>query len=192
LRVQAAAPAVPAAQALYQGEQSLYAPFSRSIADSFTKDYGIEEFIYEITANQGARSTGGKWTRPDITLVAVRIYPFIPGKTLELISFEVKPLYQYGVEAVYETAAHSIFANRSYLAIHIPSADYQTDVFDRLDRECERFRVGFLTFTDPADWDSFDIRIEAEHSVPDPAETSSFIKTQITVPNQTKIERLIR
>lgn len=176
----------------YKTETDLYAPLYKTISDSWVKNYGIEDFVSQITANQGSRSTGGKWTRPDITLFAVRIYPFIPGKSVELITFEIKPLYAFGVEGVFEAASHSSFAHRSYLMLHVPKDYENQDIFDRLDKEAERFGVGFLTFEDPTDWDTFNIRVEAEHKSPDPTELCSFISVQMTQENRAKIERKIR
>ncbi len=176
----------------YPDEVSLYEPFQKTISDSYTKDYGIEEFVCDITAFQGKRNTGGKWTRPDVTLIAVRMYPFIPGKTLEVVTFEIKPLGGYDVDGVFETAAHSAFANRSYLAIHSPTSPSDTEAWDRILSECERFGVGLILFADPKEWDSFDIRIEAKSKTPDPADTSLFIKRQMQPVHQNKLERMVR
>ena len=113
-------PAPPAPEEAYAKETALYEPFHETIRQFYVKDYRIKRFVSEITASHGRRATGGKWTRPDITLIAVRMHSFVPGKTIEVVTFEVKPEWAYGIEGVYETAAHSVFANKSYLAIHAP------------------------------------------------------------------------
>jgi hypothetical protein len=95
--------------------------------------------------------TGGKWTRPHITLFAVRIYPYIPGKSIELVSFEIKYLGAYGVEGVFEAASHSAFTHRSYLMVQVPKGFDDPKVLDRLDGESGSFGVGFYTFEDPED-----------------------------------------
>lgn len=182
----------PHASTKYKNEADLYGPIHKTIADSWVKNYGIEDFISQVTAQQGSRNTGGKWTRPDISLFAVRIYPFIPGKSVELITFELKPLYAFGVEGVFETASHSAFAHRSYLMLHVPKDYDDEDVLGRLDKESERFGVGFLTFEEPTDWDTFNIRVEAKLTTPDPSELCSFINVQLTPENRTKIQRMIR
>jgi hypothetical protein len=53
-------------------EASLYEPFHNAIKDGYTKDNRLKRFISEITAHQGRRATGGRWTRPDVTVVAAR------------------------------------------------------------------------------------------------------------------------
>jgi hypothetical protein len=109
-----------------------------------------------------------------------------------LISFEVKPANQFGIEGVFETASHSAFAHRSYLMLQIPKDYDDSDVLARLEKESERFGIGLITFEEPTDWDTFDIRVEAEHKTPDPSEVCSFITIQLTEENRQKIQRMIR
>jgi hypothetical protein len=173
-------------------EADLYEPFCTTISAMFTKDRQITSFVCQVTAHQGSRQTGGQWTRPDITLVAVRVFPFVPGKMLEVVTFEVKPLNSFGIGGVFETAAHSVFANKCYLAIQVPKGDVASDDLARLERECKRFGVGLLTFVNPKDWDTFEEVVEAAHRSPDPAELSIFINSQISEENKRKIHDLIR
>jgi hypothetical protein len=82
-------PEVAAEATLVKKEASLYEPFHLAIVNGYTKENRIKRFISEVTAQQGRRTTGGKWTRPDVTVVAVRTYQFTPGKRIEVITFEV-------------------------------------------------------------------------------------------------------
>jgi len=190
--VQVAPAKQPVEQKKYKDEGALYPVVRKTIIDSWVKNYEIDDFVCQETANQGGRNTGGKWTRPDITLVAVRVYPFVPGKSIEVISFEIKPWNYLGVDGVFETASHSAFAHRSYLMIHAPGTVDESEAFGRLQREAERFGVGLVTFEDPTDWDSYNIRLEGDHRVPDPASMCQFISEQLTKDNQGKIQRMIR
>lgn len=190
--VQVAQAKQPMEQKKYKDEADLYPVVHKTIIDSWVKNYEIDDFVCQVTANQGGRNTGGKWTRPDITLVAVRVYPFVPGKSIEVISFEIKPWNYLGVDGVFETASHSAFAHRSYLIIHAPGTVDESEAYERVEREAERFGVGLVTFEDPADWDSYNIRIEGNHRLPDPASMCRFISEQLTKDNQGKIQRMIR
>lgn len=179
------------AAAEYRLRSQLYKPFHDTIRGDWAKQKGISSFVSEVTANKGSKDTGGRWTRPDVVLVAVRTYPFIPGKSLDVITFEIKPLDNYGIEGVFETASHSAVANRSYLCLHVPK-DFDEARLDRVQRESERFGVGVVTFSDPASFATFNILLEAERQVPDPAETSRFIGPQINYENQLRLNELIR
>jgi hypothetical protein len=61
-----------------------------------------------------------------------------------------------------------------------------------LKRECERFGIGLLTFSDPGDWDTFDVVVEADHKLPDPDEVDNFIRLQVMKANQEVLQELIR
>lgn len=188
--VQVAPTKQPMEQEEYKDEADLYPAVHKTIVDSWVKNYQIEDFVCQVTANQGGRNTGGKWTRPDITLVAVRVYPFVPGKSIEVISFEIKPWNNLDVAGVFETASHSDFAHRSYLLIHAPGT-VDESAYERLEQLAERFGVGLVTFEDPVDWGSYNIRIEADHRLPDPALMCRFISEQLTKYKE-KIQRMIR
>lgn len=172
-------------------ETSLYRPFLDTINGDWAKSNSIRDFVCEITAHKGRKDTGGRWTRPDITVVAVRTYPFIPGKNLEVITFEIKPIGAYGIEGVFETASHSAVANRSYLALHVPK-DFDDSQLERISREVERFNIGLITFEDPASFETFNILVESERLLPDPASISDFITCQICNENQRILQDLIR
>ncbi len=173
-------------------EASLYEPFHNAIMNGYTKDNRLKRFISEVTAHQGRRATGGRWTRPDITLVAVRTYQFTPGKRLEVITFEVKPDLDGALEGVYEALAHSAFAHRSYLAVDIrefkePDQDVPDD---RIVQECTRHGVGYIAFTDVSDYNTYEIVSPAKLKEPDPEEVDNFIKKQISPPKQDELREL--
>lgn len=171
-------------------EASLYDPFHNAIVNGYTKDNRLKRFISEITAHQGRRATGGKWTRPDVTLVAVRTYQFTPGKRLEVITFEVKPALDSALEGVYEALAHSAFAHRSYLAVDIREFKDQDVPDDRIVQECTRHGVGYIAFTDVSDYNTYEIVSTAKLKEPDPEEVDNFIKKQISQQKQDDLREL--
>ncbi len=174
-------------------ESDLYAPFYETISKTWVRENEIKDFISQNTASQGKKKTGGKWTRPDVSLVAVKKFEFIPGTILEVITFEIKPEDEFGVEGVFETAAQSVFAHKSYLAIAVSKTGKpDSEDFSRIERLCERFGIGLLTFSDPADWVTFEEFVTPERKNPDPKDVNSFIQTQIKRENQEKLQLLIK
>lgn len=166
-------------------EQNLYAPFLETLKAFWTNDNDLSNYIIEITANQGSKETGGKWTRPDITIIDIKTYPYYPTKTIEIITFEIKPHEGYGIESVFETAAHTLFAHKSYLAIHYLNEDYENDThIANLQKRCEMFGVGLILFKNPADWHSVTVITESKYNNPDPSEVNQFITQQINKNNQ--------
>ena len=193
LEKEVAAPAPAPAEEVEGGEAGLYVPFHNAIRTGYAPANGIRRFVSEITAKQGRRLTGGRWTRPDVTLLAMRSYTFTPGKRLEVITFEVKPDLETALEGVFEALAHSVFAHRSYLAVHIPGYQNLNDYpDDRIYHECERFGVGYILFDDPNNYDTYDVVVTARLKEPDPAEVDNFIRTQVNAQNQEEVREWIR
>lgn len=158
-------------------EALLYESFRQTIQTDWVRDYDTsDDYVAEVYAQKGSKDTKGKWTRPDVVLVSVGSYPYIPGKSIEVISFEIKPEDVYGVEGIYETASHSAFANKSYLALHLPEGRKDTELPERLETEAARFGVGLLTFGDPAQWSTFDVLVEPTHKTPSPGYMNDFLK----------------
>ena len=86
----------------YVHEAELYPPIRHTLETFWAKERQIEPLAVEITAAQGSRITGGRWTRPDLVSAAVRTYRYLPGKYMEVVTFEVKPFDAIDVKAVYE------------------------------------------------------------------------------------------
>ena len=126
-----------------------------SIEEWWTKNYIYDNYLIELTANQGKRKTGGKWTRPDLTLISVKSYQYVIGRIMDVITFEIKPSDNYGIESVFETASQSVFAHKSYLCIHTPLGKPQIPDFERIEMQCENFGIGLLIFEHPHSSESY-------------------------------------
>ncbi len=175
-------------------EADYYDPFLEAVKKGYVKDNDIRRYVAELTARQGRRNTGGKWTRPDVTLVAIRTFSYLP-KQLEVISFEIKLSLEDALEGVFEAAAHSAFAHRSFLAFPDPSPDatlpFDSPLWDRVVNECERFGIGLILFGAGVDWDTFDFQVTARRHNPDPAEVDKFITTQLSLEGQRDLRDLL-
>jgi hypothetical protein len=165
-------------------EIELYEPFIKVIKDFWVKDNDIDDYLIANTSNQGKKKTGGRWTRPDVTLISMKNYQFIYGKIMEVITFEIKPEDNYGVESVFETASQSVFAHKSFLCINLSSGKPETEEFDRIIRQCELFGVGLIVFEKPEIWETYETIVDPKRREPDPYEVNAFIKQQL--PDKTK------
>jgi len=131
---------------------------------------------------QGRRNTGGTWTRPDIVVAAFRLFQFLPGKFFDLISFEVKPSWSIDVTAVYEALAHRRAATQAFVWLHCPAdqAEDQQEALNRIEDECERHGVGMIVAADPNDYSTWDTRVDAIRTEPDPEYLNDFIAQQFS------------
>jgi hypothetical protein len=177
-------------EAAVRGELALYEPMRGVIAGEWARDHRANPLAVEITAQQGRRPTGGIWSRPDIVSVEVRTFAHVPGKHIELVTFEVKPSNGVSVQAVYEALAHRRAATRSYVLVHVPleqEHDLESVVAD-VAEVARSHGIGLVTANDPSDYQTWEERETAERIEPDPERLDSFISTQL---NERARQRII-
>lgn len=157
------------------------------------KERGIKSPAVEITASQGRKPTGGRWTRPDLVSVAVRTYRYLPGKYLEVVTFEVKPSDAITVTAVYEALAHLRSATHAYVIYHVPddSGDPVDPVIEEARRVGRAHGVGVITMGDPEKWETWNELEEARRVEPDPERLDEFIAVQLPRGAQEEIMRAL-
>ena len=176
----------------YESESDLYEPFYRTISTTWAKQNNIKSFVAEITAHQGRKNTGGSWTRPDVAVVSIGKYAFIPGKVLDVITFEIKTLDNFSITGLFEAAAHNAFAHRSFLAIHASKLDNSSPDLDRIKTEARRLGVGVVLFTNPAEWTTYETVVDPDRREPDPANVNLFISKQISSDRQTELLEMMK
>jgi hypothetical protein len=177
----------------YVHEADLYPQTRHTLETFWAKERQIEPLAVEITASQGRRATGGRWTRPDLVSVAVRTYRYLPGKYMEVVTFEVKPSDAIDVTAVYEALAHLRSATHAYVIFHVPD-----EVDEAIRQTIEEARhvarghgVGVITMANPADWDTWTELEEARRVEPDPERLDEFINVQLSQPAHDRIARAL-
>ncbi|MFV2088706.1 hypothetical protein [Micromonospora sp. LOL_021] len=181
-------------EAAIKNELALYEPMRRVIEQDWAKDRRRDPLAVEITALQGRRATGGVWSRPDIVSVEVRTFAYVPGKYLEVATFEVKAANAINVQAVYEALAHRRAATHSYVLLHVP-ADHADSLEDDVADVAEAARahgIGVVTAADPADYDTWEEREEARRIEPDPERLNNFVATQLSDNARDLISRRLR
>jgi hypothetical protein len=150
----------------------------------WARDNRFREWIVEITARQGRRETGGKWTRPDLTVVSSTTLLYYPTKLFDVTTFEVKPSDGFDVTAVYEALAHRRAATRSYVLVHIPPAQQALDTvqsaIEQVSTEAKRHGIGVIVASDPASYDAWDEKVEAVRHEPDPLLLNEFLAIQLS------------
>lgn len=183
---------LPAEVIVYEREEDLYPHVKSVLTNHWARDHTIPDPQVVITAKQGRRTTGGAWTRPDLVLVTVRTYAYVPGKYIDVIAFEVKRQDQIDVRAVYEALAHRRAATHAYVWYHIPHEDYVNDkMFDRILDEARSLGVGVIVATDPQDYDTWDTKVPATRAELDPGILDDFISRQLEE-IQHRLTRLLR
>jgi hypothetical protein len=152
------------------------------VHERWAKDKRFRDYVVEITARQGARQTGGKWTRPDLTVAGITIFPFFPGKTFDIVTFEIKAHDAVDVTAVYEALAHRRAATRAYVIFHVPDAQRTQlrEVIDRTVEEAKRHGIGLIVASEPGDYETWERILEGERNEPDPSAINDFVAQQLS------------
>ena len=166
----------------YGSEKELYDPMLQAIDDGWATRQQFANYLAEVTATGGGRATG-RWSRPDITVVARYRYKFVQTRELEVITFEIKhAASRLDVSAVYEALAHRRGACASYLLIYAPDPDdkaFRSTVEDILAPEALEHGIGLEIATDPADFGSWKEITPAERTSPDLRKLEEFIEAVI-------------
>ncbi len=193
-KVAVEAPAPEKTRASNQAERDLYAPMAEVIRSRWGNAYRLDSLIVEITAQQGARQTGGRWTRPDITVASFKTFSYVPGKHFDLITFEIKPYDTLDVTVIYEALAHRRAATRAYALVYIPDDKLESMqvVLDEVTSEAKRFGVGLIVAADPSNYDNWEELVEAVRHEPDPERLNDFLAQQVSQVFRENIVRWFR
>lgn len=187
-------------EATYPRESDLYEPLRAVVETSWASErteHAVEGDADSLvravaTGYQGRRRTGGVWSRPDIVCVSGNVWPHVPGRHLEVATFEVKPDGILDVRAIYEALSHRRVGTHAYALFHIPpggrsDAWRETDLLEEVVTVGREHGVGVITVEDPTDFDTWDEHVEAEHAQPDPKALDAFIRTQLGAEVKTAI-----
>jgi hypothetical protein len=172
-------------------EEDLYQPISAVLNQEWAREKRLERWIVHTTARQGRRDTGGRWSRPDLVLATQSTYPYVPGRHLDVITFEVKPSDSIDVTAVYEALAHRRAATKAYVVLHVPDADADrlNDTLTEVYSEAKRHGLGVITFNQPGDFSGWEEMVEPTRQEPDPRRLNDFLATQFEA---AQLETLLR
>lgn len=140
--------------------------------------YRGERKIVANTARGGPHS--GKWTRPDLTLVALQRLPIQRRLDLEVFSFELKRAGDSNVDSVFEAVAHTRYAHYAYLAWHLPRNHIvpptkQADV----EANCRAHGIGLIVFTDPEMPSSYTILLAPSRKSPHPVDVEHYLEKRL-------------
>jgi hypothetical protein len=152
--------------------------------------------VIETTAFQGGKTTGGKWSRPDILAITLQKFEYVAADEFILRSYEIKRSDTVDTDAVAEAAAHKRAAQLSYLLI-VPNGD-DMSIFEptnnkrrSIERECLKSGVGLVLISDYADEVGIELAIDATNSNIDSRDVNSAIGRFFSEQKRDEIRKLI-
>lgn len=171
-----------------RNERALYQPVADVLRGAWAdaNGYAGAEVLVEVTAAQGGRPTGGQWTRPDIVLAALRTYPYVPGRHLDVVTFEIKPARTLDVLAVFEALSHRRCATHAY--VFVPAAEVGSAVL----RDAGRHGIGLIAARHAADLATWRTLVAAQRAQPAPHEQNEFLSQQLSAAARDRLARWLR
>jgi len=165
-----------------KNESELYDPIKKYFDENWAPNY-IQPNYYccvKTATPKGRKRKTGLWLRPDISILTVSRYEFLPTKDIEVTTVEAKRYSDATPQAVFETASQSKFAHQAYLVIEwleeTDMDDSEKESIKRILKEAQRFGVGIIQMKNVSGrWDFREI-LEPERQKPDPDDCNTFIE----------------
>jgi hypothetical protein len=157
-------------------EVDYYACIIKLIADYYRAMInGNGSFIVSDTSRKDPKILG-RWTRPDITVVSNRTFPYIKQSEFDVITFEVKRPEDCGVLAVFEALAHNSAATKSYTFFPMTPDEFDRHPQgERIREECSHHGVGLFLVEDSIKMDKAVLVIDCRRRPLNPEKCSNFI-----------------
>ena len=176
-------------------EKDHYALVVRQIKEHWTEERSVKHVYVAKTADQGARKTGGRWSRPDITLCTVSEWIFLARPEGEVITIEIKLFDDVDVTGVYEALAHKSCSHYSYLMIvNFPKQELvheKKENFDKIMVAATRHGIGIIKVLNSDDWNTWEFLLEPTRSDAAPQEINDFLYGQFPKSERDEFERKI-
>jgi hypothetical protein len=185
---------IPPAPQPAQREAALYEPTARVLADAWGKDRRFNWWRVEQTALQGRRETGGRWSRPDLAVISLNKFQYLPGLSLEVWTFEVKTLEGLDVTAVYEALAHGRSATRAYVLVKVREkmTGDESSRLEAVQEEAARHGIGLITMLEADDFTTWEEIVEPSRLDAAPERLNDFISTQFSIDNRSALQLELR
>lgn len=155
--------------------------YYKCIEDMLSKHYQARltkdgQYLVASTARKDTK-IAGRWTRPDITVVANRKFPFIREPEFDIITFEVKRPADCEAIAVFEALAHNSAATRSYVFFPMTEAELDANPQgERIREECVRHGIGLFLVRDSYTLNDACLLIESQRRPLNPERCSQFLQ----------------
>lgn len=157
-------------------ETELYAPSRGVIESSWSRERSYDDFVVEITAQPGRIQTGGTWTRPDISLLGTKSYPYLPGRFFEIVTFEVKTAEALDVRGVFEALSHAQFATLAYVVFYTNGREFKDyPNSERVIELAAKHGVGVIAAGQIDKYEAWNELVEPRRNVFDPEQANLFI-----------------
>ncbi|MDU0343025.1 hypothetical protein [Bosea rubneri] len=132
-------------------EDAFYGAAESGLKKLWQGEYFHEnEFYIENTSRKDSKIVG-RWTRPDLTLISHKKFPWTIGREFDVVTFEVKRPDSCNVLAVFEALSHASAATKAYAVFPVDHASWRKEnpaQEARVLDECSRHGIGLILIED--------------------------------------------
>lgn len=163
-----------------KSESDLYEPIMKHFDEDWKPNYVAPDYYCAAITAKGSKRKSGLWSRPDVAILTVSSYQFLPTRQIEVTTIEAKRYSDATPQAVFETASHSKFSHQAYLVIEWLEETNMDDIdnenIKRILKEAQRFGIGIIQMkNNHGRWDFRDI-LDPQRREPDPDDCNTFIE----------------
>ena len=166
-------------------EAKLMAPLETYLSKHFVKSLDLPSGSTWITAN--ASSSGpktGQWSRPDFIAVSVMRFQLLPGRSVQVHSFELKTEAGGSVQAVHEALAQTRFTHFGHLVWHLPFGSKDEVRLPDVAAQCETHGIGLILIRDPDQPGTWEIKLDPAYKDTLAPTVDAFLLSRLS-PHQT-------
>ncbi len=174
--------------ATYAKETELYPPSKQVIEEGWSREKSYDDFVVEITAQPGRVQTGGTWTRPDVSLLGTRSYPYLPGRFFDIVTFEIKTAEALDVRGVFEALSHAQFATLAYVVFYTNGKEFKD--YKNSGRVVDltgKHGVGVIAAAQIDRYEAWNEIVEPRRNIADPEQANQFIGASLSESSRNRI-----
>jgi hypothetical protein len=146
-------------------------------------------WIVADTSNIGPRT--GQWARPDFVAVSVMRFRLLPGRQVDVHSFELKTESGGTVQAVHEALAQTRFTHFGYLVWHVPDRSRAEARLPEIEQHCEVHGIGLIVIREPNDYETWEVRLDPEQKSTTPATIDAFLLSRFSDRQRAELAKAI-
>jgi hypothetical protein len=173
-------------------EARLMAPLKHYLENYFGQSLDLPPGSTCIVADTSSRGPkNGQWARPDFIFISIMRFQLLPGRQVDVHSFELKAEAGGTVQAVHEALAQTRFTNFGHLVWHVPFNSKAEARLPEIVNQCERHGIGLLIIRDPNDYQTWETLVDPTPKNTSPATIDAFLLSRLSAEQQNELSKAI-
>ena len=118
-------------------------------------------------------------------------FRLLPGRQVDVHSFELKAESGGTVQAVHEALAQTRFTHFGHLVWHVPVNSKAEARLPEIEQHCEAHGIGLVIIRDPTNYETWEVRLDPERKNTTAATIDAFLLSRFSKDEQSMLARAI-